>query len=168
MDKFIQDTPRTIAEPTRVNEGVNIDGVVLEQLTPNEDYRGSLTELITLRDGEIAPIVHVYQVIAKAGSVRGWVYHKWQHDRLVYTQGDFQIELYDTREKSTTHGNLMVLRVGLQNPSRLTIPPLVAHRVTNLGETAAFLNFPTRLYDPNNPDKFRYQGLMESSEARPE
>jgi dTDP-4-dehydrorhamnose 3,5-epimerase len=140
-------------------DGAIIDGVVLERLAPNADDRGALVELLTTRDEPIEPIVHVYQVIAAPGSLRGWVYHKFQSDRLHFTLGDFEIQLFDIRPGSPTHGEHMVLRLGAARPCRLTIPAFVAHSVRNLGDTAAaFVNIPTRAYDPANPDKFRYDG----------
>ncbi len=63
---------------------MTIDGVVLDRLSPNTDDRGALIELLTTRSGQIEPIVHVHQVIAGPRSVRGWVYHKWQDDRLTF------------------------------------------------------------------------------------
>jgi dTDP-4-dehydrorhamnose 3,5-epimerase len=162
MQKFMQDSPRQIARSERILDGVTIDGVVLERLSLNTDDRGTLIELLTTRDGPIEPIVHVYQVIAGAGSFRGWVYHKWQRDRLQFTLGDFELQLYDVRRNSPTHGQYMVLRLGTARPFRLTIPPFVAHAVRNLGDTAAaFVNMPTRPYDPANPDKFRFEGSVE-------
>jgi dTDP-4-dehydrorhamnose 3,5-epimerase len=158
LNAFIQDAPRQIGRAERIVGGATIDGVIVERLAPNTDDRGALIELLTTRDEPIEPIVHVYQVIAAAGSLRNWVYHKWQCDRLHFTLGDFEIRLFDIRPESPTHGEHMVLSLGAARPCRLTIPPLVAHSVRNLGDTAAFVNMPTRPYDPANPDKFRYDG----------
>src|SRR5690242_15996021 len=82
LNKFIQDAPCEIGRAERIVDLAFIDGVVLERLAPNTDDRGALVELLTTRDGAIEPIVHVYQVIAGPRSLRSWVYHKWQHDRL--------------------------------------------------------------------------------------
>jgi dTDP-4-dehydrorhamnose 3,5-epimerase len=162
VDQFIQDAPREIGRSDRIVDGMNIDGVILERLSPNTDDRGALIELLTTRDGPIEPIVHVYQVIAGPGSRRGWVYHKWQSDRLHFTLGDFEISLVDIRPDSPTHGQRLVLHLGAARPCRLTIPPLVAHSVRNRADTAAaFVNMPTRPYYPSNPDKFRYAGGLE-------
>src|SRR5215216_5516007 len=59
------------------NEGM-IEGVSVSKLISHSDSRGSLCELLTARDGPIEPIVHVYEVTALAGSIRAWVYHRWQ------------------------------------------------------------------------------------------
>ena len=136
-EDFRQDPPREIARSEPIVDSVTIDGVVLERVSANADDRGELIELLTTRDGPIEPIVHVYQVIAAPGSLRGWVYHKWQHDRLLFTMGDFEVRLFDVRPDSPTFGTQMVLHLGDAHRRRLTIPPLVAHRVHNRGDTAA-------------------------------
>jgi dTDP-4-dehydrorhamnose 3,5-epimerase len=99
---------------------------------------------------------HVYAVTAAPGSVRAWVFHKRQSDRLAFTNGALRVVLYDLREHSPTFGRLNVLDVGAENKLQLTIPPFVVHGVQNRGAGAAtFINMPTRAYDPSYPDKSR-------------
>lgn len=151
-----------IARPEPIVDVAMISGVVLERVSANTDGRGELIELLTTRDGPIDPIVHVYQVITSPGSQRGWVLHRWQCDRLVFTLGDFEVQLLDVRPDSPTFGTSMVLRVGSGHRCRLTIPPLVAHSLRNVGDSAgAFINMPTRAYDPSNPDKFRLGSALQ-------
>lgn len=157
--EFVQDKPRAIARSELIADGVTIAGVILEQLRPNSDDRGELTELLTTRDNSIEPIVHVYQVTAVPGSFRGLVYHKWQFDRLHFALGELEVGLIDIRRDSPTSGRRMVMHLGGALKARLTIPPFVAHSVRNRSDVAAsFINMPTRCYDPANPDKFRCQG----------
>lgn len=148
--------------PRSGSEGVDdrssglIDGVTATPLVANTDERGFLTELLTTRDGPIEPIVHVYQVTSAPGSVRAWVYHRRQCDRLAYTSGQFEVVLYDLRADSPTKNLLNVFIVGTQQPCRLRIPPFVVHGVRNMGsQWASFVNIPTKAYDPNDPDKCR-------------
>lgn len=154
-------TPDAPWEPTPATEvgAVQHDliaGVTLTPLITNSDERGSLSELLTTRDRPIEPIVHVYQVISKAGSLRAWVYHSRQLDRLAFTNGRFKIALYDIRPGSPTANRVNVLVLGSEHPALLHIPPLVIHGVGNIGaETATFINLPTRAYDPRDPDKCR-------------
>jgi dTDP-4-dehydrorhamnose 3,5-epimerase len=155
--QFEQDSPLEIAKSNIINSNINIEGIILERLNPNCDKRGCLIELLTTRDGSQEPVPHIYKVEAEAGSKRGWVYHKWQKDRLVFTEGNFNVYLKDIREGSKTYGNEMILNLGEYNKVRLTIPPYVAHRVDNIGERNSFINIPTNFYDPKNPDKFRYK-----------
>ena len=128
----------------------------LQRLRTHADYRGDLTVLLSdLREPIVSP-PHVYLVSAAPGSVRAWVYHKRQFDRLAYTNGDIRVVLYDLRKESPTYGGLNILDVGIANKVLLTIPPRVVHGVQNRGaETATFVNMPTRAYDPTDPDKAR-------------
>jgi glycosyltransferase involved in cell wall biosynthesis len=131
-----QDAPRRIAWSEPIVDGAAINGVVLERRLPNTDEHGGLIELLMTRDGPIEQIVHVYQVVA-------------------------EVQFFDVRPESPTFGKHMVLRLGAAQRCRLTIPPLVAYSERNVGDSAAALvNIPTRAYDANNPDEFRYQGSV--------
>ena len=142
---FVADTAWTPDLEGETRRPSLISGVTIEPLNPRKDQRGQLTELLTLREGDIEPIVHVYQVHCEPGSIRGWVYHRWQEDRLCYTEGHFRLALYDLREESETYGALDVLDLGADNPSRVTIPKYVAHALMNAGTTiSSFVNLPTR------------------------
>ena len=133
-----------------------IDGVAVDSLVLRRDGRGTLIELITARDNPDLVVPHVYQVYCEPGSIRAWVYHEHQSDRLAYTTGKFRLVLFDLREDSPTKGLLNVLDVGEDNPCRVTIPPFVVHGLANLGTYAAsFVNLPTNYYDPAWPDKQR-------------
>lgn len=158
LEDFTDDTPwvpkGTEFEALRIAD--QIEGVDLRRLTLMADGRGDLTVLMTDRLGEVWRTPHVYLVTAAAHSVRAWVYHKRQSDRLAYTMGRFRVVLYDLRRDSATYRQLNVLEVGAENRVLLTIPPFVVHGVQNLGDEAAqFINMPTRAYDPAFPDKSR-------------
>lgn len=117
---------------------------------------GSLVELGTLRDGDLDRIVHVYQVFTEPGSVRAWNYHEHQTDRLAFTMGQYRVVLYDLRPESPTHGLVEVFDLGEAAPARLHIPPFVAHGVQCRGDRpAAFVNLPTNVFYPGDPDKRR-------------
>lgn len=132
-----------------------IEGFEISPLRGNTDSRGSLFEL-SVFDQAAEPLVHVYQVFAEPGSVRAWVYHKRQYDRLAYTSGEFEVVLFDIRKNSPTAGMLNIVHAGSNNPCLLRIPPFVVHGVRNRGkEAASFVNMPTRRYDPAHPDKSR-------------
>lgn len=157
LDDFAADAPLAPAPRAAASRRDDlIDGVSVTALLPHSDERGSLTELLTTRDGPIEPIVHVYQVTALAGSIRAWVYHSRQFDRLAFTTGRFRVALYDIRPESPTRGRLNVFVLGREQPGLLRIPPRVVHGVQNIGtETATFINLPTTAYDPKAPDKRR-------------
>ena len=142
--------------PSTGRQGRLICGVTVGELVVHADSRGSLSELLTTRDGPIEPIVHVYQVTAEAGSIRAWVYHRRQYDRLAFMNGRFKIALYDIRPNSPTINMLNVFVLGRERPGLLRIPPYVIHGVQNVGSgVAIFINMPTKAFDPGEPDKCR-------------
>jgi dTDP-4-dehydrorhamnose 3,5-epimerase len=155
---FIDDSPWVEEGPFLQEVWIDnqIEGVRLNRLVTHKDGRGDLTVLLSDLNGAIVPIPHVYSVTAAPGSIRGWVYHKRQSDRLAYTNGDLRVVLYDIRADSMTRGALNVIDAGESNKVLLTIPPGVVHGVHNRGVAAAtFINMPTRAYDPAHPDKSR-------------
>lgn len=159
LDDFTDDAPWE--ETVRPLAEYRIDGqiadVVLRSLSTREDGRGSLTVLLSdLYMDLTPPPPHVYWVRAQPKSVRAWVYHKRQEDRLAFIEGDIVVALHDLRPDSPTYRALNVIEVGAARPTLLTIPRRVVHGVYNRGsEPAAFVNMPTRAYDPARPDKSR-------------
>jgi dTDP-4-dehydrorhamnose 3,5-epimerase len=133
-----------------------IAGVRLQRLVTHHDGRGDLTVLASAQYDADFATPHVYLVTAAAGSVRAWVFHRRQWDRLAYRHGTVRVVLFDIRPDSPTRGRLNVLDLGAANPALLTIPPFVAHGVQNRGaQEVTFVNMPTRAYDPAYPDKSR-------------
>ncbi len=158
LDEFVDDAPWENTTGPQKTYGIDplIEGVIVDPLIKHSDDRGELIELLTTRDGPIDPIVHVYQVFAEPQSIRAWVYHKRQDDRLAYTNGRFKVVLCDLRPDSGTYGMVNEFDLGSDFPCVLTIPPFVVHGVMNVGdERASFVNLPTVAYDPASPDKSR-------------
>jgi dTDP-4-dehydrorhamnose 3,5-epimerase len=91
-----------------------------------------------------------------ARSIRAWISHRRQYDRLAFASGHFRIVLYDIRPNSRTLNLLNVFILGVEQPGLLGIPPFVVHGVQNAcSTTATFVNMPTQAYDPADPDKSR-------------
>jgi dTDP-4-dehydrorhamnose 3,5-epimerase len=158
LDDFTPDRPWTPTGPEypEIRIDNQIAGVELRRLEQKADGRGSLVVLMSDRYGAQFTTPHVYMVTAAARSIRAWVYHKRQSDRLAYTQGTLRVVLYDLRPDSPTHGLVNVLDVGAANQVMLTIPPFVVHAVQNReDQDTVFVNMPTRAYDPADPDKAR-------------
>jgi dTDP-4-dehydrorhamnose 3,5-epimerase len=156
----------TPAEPIKDRQTVDADGrsiaprihgVEISYLRPQEDDRGELCEVWTAaRDPLGIPVVHVYMVTIRPGTIRGWVMHAHQHDRIFIQQGRLRVGLYDARPDSPTHGMLNVMTFSDHNRALLVYPPGVWHGIQNVGEhEAVFLNLPTRAYNYEDPDKFR-------------
>lgn len=160
LDDFVPDPPGPVSAAPLAADAAPapdlIDGVTARPLVANTDQRGSLCELITTRDGPIEPIVHVYQVAAAPGSIRAWIYHRQHHDRFAFTNGRFEVVLYDLRPESGTLNRLDVFVLGVEQPALLRLPPCIIHGVRNAGaEWASFINMPTKAYDRTVPDRAR-------------
>ncbi|MBL9051804.1 MAG: dTDP-4-dehydrorhamnose 3,5-epimerase family protein [Tabrizicola sp.] len=158
LEDFVDDDPWTPSagefEEIRIEN--QIAGVEMHRLRSMADGRGNLTVLMSDRFGETQRTPHVYMVTAAARSVRAWVYHKRQTDRLAFVRGQIRVVLYDLRPESPTYGVLNVIEAGADNKLQLTIPPFVVHGVQNpTDEDTVFVNMPTRAYDPAHPDKSR-------------
>ena len=134
-----------------------IDGAIFRPAITHFDERGELTEIWSLAwSPSSAPVVHVYQVVAAPGSIRAWLVHLEQTDRLFFSMGRLRIVLYDDREGSATQGRIQEIFAGERQRGLLEIPPGVYHAVQNLGTgEALYLNLPTRAYDHAHPDKYR-------------
>jgi dTDP-4-dehydrorhamnose 3,5-epimerase len=159
LSKFEKDYPKQPQREKRTRVDLlngQIEGGTATSLLPRSDDRGDLFEMLTLRDHDIEPIVHVYQVFCEPGSIRAWIYHAKQTDRLCYNDGAFRIALFDLRPESSTCGNLVTLFVGAESPTLVSIPPFVAHGVQNLSsDRRSFVNMPTNIYRFEDPDKYR-------------
>ena len=157
IERFVRDRPYDVAELSPANFiPDSIEGCSAVDLVPHGDKRGELVELLTTRNGPVPSLVHVYQVFAEPGSLRGWVYHERQFDRLAFTNGRLKVVLHDLRESSPTFGKTNMLVLGEERKALLTIAPMVAHCVENIGPAvASFVNLPTNVFDPRDPDKMR-------------
>jgi dTDP-4-dehydrorhamnose 3,5-epimerase len=133
-----------------------IDGVKVAKLKVIPDERGRLMEMVRCDDPDFVKFGQVYMTSAYPGAVKGWHYHKKQHDTMVVVSGMMKIVLYDMRADSPTHGEVNEFFAGVHNPVRIQIPPGVCHGFKCISsEEAIVINAPTEVYDYKNPDEFR-------------
>ncbi len=116
-----------------------------------------LTPVLDTRDPFWAdPIVYAYRFSILPGRIKGWGMHELQTDRYFAVSGSVRIVLFDGRADSPSSGSFAQINFTDRTPGLVKIPPGVWHADQNWGETEAHvLNFPTRPYDPNHPDKLR-------------
>jgi dTDP-4-dehydrorhamnose 3,5-epimerase len=134
-----------------------IHGVRLRHATTHADARGDLCEIYDERwEFTTDPVPYVYVVTLNPGSVRGWVVHLEQDDRLFFSAGTIKVALYDAREESPTAGDVNVFHLGTNDRALLSIPAGVFHAVKNVGPAPAlFVNLPSQPYNHADPDKYR-------------
>jgi dTDP-4-dehydrorhamnose 3,5-epimerase len=134
-----------------------VDGVEVVRLDPIVDGRGSLTPLLSLSDPFWRePVVYAYSVMVRPGVIKGWGMHRLQADRYFIPAGRLRVVLYDGRVDSPTFEHFQELWFSDESAGLVRIPPGVWHADHNWGASDAWLvNFPTRPYDPVDPDKYR-------------
>ncbi|MFH1428898.1 MAG: dTDP-4-dehydrorhamnose 3,5-epimerase family protein [Candidatus Margulisiibacteriota bacterium] len=133
-----------------------IDGVAVKKLKVICDERGRLMEIFRNDDAQFVKFGQSYATTAYPGVVKGWHYHKKQIDNFVCVKGMMKVVLYDGREDSPTKGEVNEYFLGEHNPILLTIPNYVMHGFKCISEAEAMvINYPSEVYDYNNPDEFR-------------
>ena len=133
-----------------------IEGVQIKRLTPHADERGYLMELLRTDDEIFTTFGQCYVSLNYPGVIRAWHYHRKQEDFFVVVKGMCKVGLYDMREGSPTMGQTEAHYLGENNNIVLRIPIGVAHGYKTVGTEASLLvNFPTKVYNPDEPGEFR-------------
>lgn len=155
-----------IAEVVRDPATVSADGTPLAQLpegvtfynVPTHiDDRGSVFEMFDTRwNWHPEPINFVYSYSLRPGKVKGWGLHKEHENRYFVLSGEMQIVMYDEREGSSTYQQLSKVVLSHFNRRIMNIPAGIWHANENIGtQDVVVVNFPTKAYDHEKPDKFR-------------
>jgi dTDP-4-dehydrorhamnose 3,5-epimerase len=132
-------------------------GVTEHRASTHVDDRGSLVEMIDPRwDSVTSPLTYAYSWTVRPGHAKGWAIHRGHDDRYFLVSGEVEVVLFDVRRDSATYGVVSVVPMSHYERGLVTIPRLVWHATRNVGSTeAVMVNFPTELYDHDNPEKYR-------------
>jgi dTDP-4-dehydrorhamnose 3,5-epimerase len=133
-----------------------IDGVVTRRPLEHLDHRGSLFEIY---NGDPAiwpePFVYCYQSSVLPGQIKGWARHEEKADRYSLAVGQLLVLLHDARADSPTAAVTQRVVLSPRGDRQLVIPAGVWHLLVNLGpDEAHVINFPTRPYHHDAPDRF--------------
>lgn len=148
-------------EPTVTREGkarpAPIEGVIVERTGMHADNRGSLIPFMDVRKPFWSePVVYGYCFTIRPGRIKGWGMHDHQTDRYFVARGHVRVALFDGRDASSTRGSVYEIHFTPETPGLVRIPPGVWHADQNWGDADALvMNYPTRPYDPDVPDKYR-------------
>jgi dTDP-4-dehydrorhamnose 3,5-epimerase len=158
-----RDKPTVDAAGQRLRTG--IEGVVYVRAMPQVDHRGTLTEVVNFdNDFWDEPIVYAYCFTIRPGRIKGWGMHLKQADRYFLCAGSVRVVLHDGRVRSPTYGAFAEFHLTEESRALLLIPPGVWHGDQNWGASdAQVLNFPTRPFNREDPDKYRidpYSGMI--------
>lgn len=147
-----------------------IHDVTVRGLTTHRDPRGTLTELLradwTDVFGEDMPFAQVYTSTTQAGVARDidkWHVHQHQTDRFYCVAGRIVVAIADPRDDSPSCGSLMLVELAAAEdgpaPLMVTIPPRTLHGfVVTSEQPATLLNFPNRIYDPEDEGRLPFAG----------
>ena len=137
-----------------------IHDVNLKALHINADERGQLTELWRsdwefFGDGESPVMAYVSETYP--GVIRAWHRHTMgQIDHFVVVRGTAKVGIYDDRDGSPTNGELDTYVIGDGNMNAVRVPGDCWHGFKAIGnEPVCLINFPTNLYEYENPDEER-------------
>lgn len=135
-----------------------IHDVELRDVQVNIDERGHLAELYRgdwdLFDPE--PEMTYYS-LTYPGVVRAWHRHTLgQVDYFTCPEGRIKIGVYDDRAGSPTQGELDTFVIGEHDQRVVRVPGDCWHGFKAIGtEPALLVNFPSELYDYDDPDEER-------------
>ena len=135
-----------------------IKDVVLKDLRLHGDERGKLFEVLRSDEGIFCKFGQAYITICNPGWVKGWHFHKIQKDYFCVVYGKAKIVLYDKRKKSKTYGEINEYILASSKPQLLVIPEKVIHGFECLSDfPCQILNIPTKPYNREKPDEYRYK-----------
>ena len=133
-----------------------IEGVMVKQLKRHADERGYLMELLRSDDEMFGKFAQAYVSLNYPGVIRAWHYHKKQDDIWVCVKGMIKAVIYDSRDRSPTYGEVNEFFLGDNNPIMIKIPEGTMHGYKTIGvEPSLLINFPSELYNPQEPDEYR-------------
>lgn len=135
-----------------------IEGVETRELQVNTDERGHLTEIFREDWNEYDPDPAMsYYSMSYPGVIRAWHRHvRGQIDHFICPKGRIKIGIYDDRDNSPTKDEVNSFITGEHNQKMIRIPGDCWHGFKTIGnEQALLINFPTNLYDYENPDEER-------------
>ena len=135
-----------------------IDGVTIQPAVTHLDDRGTLCEIFSpLRAPSPDPLVYLYQFTIRPGRIKGWHVHHLHDDRIFMSQGQVKVVLYDSRTSSPTFGLINEIYRSDLRRDLMIIPAFVYHAHQNIGSTdALFISMPTRPYNHESPDVYRF------------
>lgn len=136
-----------------------IDGVKVKRLKIIPDERGRLMEILRVSQTMIQPhqvyLTTAYENIVKDKS--HFHMHRKQTDFFCCIKGKMKLVLVDTRNNSSTKGEINEFEIGEENPCLVTIPNEVLHAFKSLKGEAFIINCIDNEYNKEYPDEYRIE-----------
>jgi dTDP-4-dehydrorhamnose 3,5-epimerase len=127
-----------------------IDGVAVRPLKQIPDERGKVMHMLRADAPHFERFGEIYFSVVYPGAIKGWHLHKRMTLNYAVVSGAIKLVLFDDRDGSSTHGELMELFVGDANYCLVTIPAGVWNGFKGIGmERAVVANCATHPHDPD-------------------
>ena len=125
----------------------NIQGVQVIPLRKIPDERGTIFHMLRSSDKHFKKFGEIYFSKIYRNAIKGW--HTHQDITLNYccVDGMIKLVLFDQREDSPTHGNLMEIFMGVDNYVLVQIPVGVVNGHKGISETALLASCPDIPHD---------------------
>ncbi len=126
-----------------------IDGVKIVPLKKIPDERGTVMHMLKATDPHFTEFGEIYFSTVYPGVVKGWHLHSRMIINYAVPVGIIKLVLYDSRENSSTKGELMELFIGEENYVLVQVPVGVWNGFKGMGtKTAIVANCATIPHDP--------------------
>lgn len=147
----------SVERPNVRTREVRIDGIVFNATAVIGDDRGTILELIDLRQEYWADgVPYVYFGTTRPRRAKGWGMHKNHTDRYMLLSGEMVLVLFDDRDDSPTKGVVQEFYLTRDGLNQITIPPGIWHAHYNPGTVdLLFANAPSQPFRHEDPDKWR-------------
>jgi dTDP-4-dehydrorhamnose 3,5-epimerase len=127
-----------------------IEGVAVRSLRQIPDERGKVLHMLRADAPHFDRFGEIYFSLVYPGAIKAWHLHKQMTLNYAVVQGTVKMVLFDAREGSATHGELMELFPGEANYCLVTVPPGVWNGFKGVGTEAAIVaNCATHPHDPD-------------------
>jgi dTDP-4-dehydrorhamnose 3,5-epimerase len=129
---------------------VQIGGVASTELLQIADERGAVLHMLRCDVPDFVRFGECYFSEVLPGAVKAWKRHRTQTQNVAVPVGRIRLVIYDSRELSSTKGNLLLCELGRPDAYvRLRIPPGLWYGFTCISTTPALLaNCPDLPHDP--------------------
>jgi dTDP-4-dehydrorhamnose 3,5-epimerase len=145
---------RTAGQSVERGQGTAIDGVHILALPHVTMPNRFMMELVRTDCPQVDSTVRQVNWFQLTGAaVTGWHRHQGHLDYLVGVIGTIKLALFDGRDASSSRGAIQVVRMALDRPTMVIIPPGVWHGLRNeTDETAGYVQILDALYNHADPD----------------
>ena len=137
-----------------------IEGVKIVKLKQIVDERGKIMHMLKSTDDHFDNFGEIYFSCCWPGTIKAWHIHKTMTLNNAVISGHAKLVLYDSRDNSSTKGELMEIFLGEDNYNLVKIPPGITNGYKSYGDKMTLLaNCAT---EPHDPDELIYIDPIEN------